>query len=84
MSTSPFYVTPVHRYQSRSTLDVHPRSYSKEFAEAVPIVQYQRSTVLPAKSDSDVVFCLHVLSKTLTFILRIDRFLSCESMILSA
>ena len=35
-----------------------------------------KATVLPAKSDSDVVFCLQLLSKTLTYtlhLMRIDR-----------
>ena len=30
------------------------------------------STVLPVKSDSDVIFCLHLLSKTLTCTLHLS------------
>ena len=30
------------------------------------------STVLPSKSDSDVIFCLQLLSKTLTFTLHLS------------
>ena len=32
---------------------------------------YSSSTVLPAKSDSDIVFCLQLLSKTLTCTLHL-------------
>ena len=35
------------------------------------------STILPAKSDSDVVFCLQLLSKKLTCTLHLSK---CESM----
>ena len=30
------------------------------------------ATILPAKSDSDVVFCLQLLSKTLTFTIHLS------------
>ena len=33
---------------------------------------YSRSTVLPAKSDCDIVFCLQLLSKTLTCTLHLS------------
>ena len=36
----------------------------------------EKRTVLPAKSDSDVVFCLQLFSKTLTCTLHLS---SCES-----
>ena len=39
------------------------------FIEARPFIGFRirgRCTVLPAKSDSDVMFCLQLLSKTLT------------------
>ena len=38
--------------------------------------EFSEATVMPAKSDSDVVFCLQLLSKTLTCTLHLNQ---CES-----
>ena len=35
------------------------------------VIEIEESTILPAKSDSDVVFCLQLLSKTLTFTINL-------------
>ena len=39
------------------------------FVETLHLIT--QPTVMPAKSDSDVVFCLQLLSKTLTFTLHL-------------
>ena len=55
-----FYVNEnAENYSKTCKITQHAKSLSC-------VYMFQVRTVLPAKSDSDVVFCLQLLSKTLT------------------
>ena len=64
-----FYILGSQRMQKDIFLECPRQSFGSPGLNIVSQGKQSRSTiptVLPAKSDSDVIFCLQLLSKTLT------------------
>ena len=75
---APLYIVLQGRGKHLNIVDTNmmtwPQVYKKMFSYILNSIEYEHHgpTVVPTKSDSDVILCLHSLSKTLTCTLHLS------------